>query len=543
MEASSKAQAELSAPGLNIGTAEGKNFSVDPNVIATGRTCVIGSSGSGKSYAVAVMCEELCKNRVPFAIVDIEGEYFGLKEKYEAILVSEAETADLNWGTVDLDELARQAPEIPPLILDLSEAENPKGLASDLLERLYKNISQRRTPYLIIVEEADRFVPQAGERVPIFGEIARRGRKRGIGLMVCSQRPSLVDKNILSQCGNQLIGKLVIQNDLQSVSQFFAERGIPKQLTRLPPGRFYAMGGLSDHPVEVQIRRRETHHGGGTPKLMPRVVKPFMGTLSTSFRTTHEKEARKQQVSFCLPAKLTEQQASYRVKRQKEHIFFGEEEKVETMNLVWRPMVEVTVLQREGLLKRRFRTRYFVLDGLTGATSTVDSSLKFGRGLDSFLGLGQKHVSILRALSSDDFRSVVDLEGRLGVGRGLIRAGLKKLEDAKLVSSIETGRAKIFKRLIELPVIKLSTEKTQVDELKEDGSRMTRAILDERQVREIVKGLWEGADAVEFQTFYYPLYRFELVRRGSRRTVYLDARSGEEVTLPVPPKMHPGFGR
>ena len=48
--------------------------------------------------------------------------------------------------------------------------------------------------------------------------------------MLCTQRPSLVDKNILSQCSNQSIGKLVIKNDLNSVAQFFAGRGPPDHL-------------------------------------------------------------------------------------------------------------------------------------------------------------------------------------------------------------------------------------------------------------------------------------------------------------------------
>jgi len=83
---------------LEIGSCNGKPFRVDANLVATGRTCVIGASGSGKSYAVAVICEELCKAKVPFAILDTEGEYAGLKEKYEVILISEDPNADLNWN-------------------------------------------------------------------------------------------------------------------------------------------------------------------------------------------------------------------------------------------------------------------------------------------------------------------------------------------------------------------------------------------------------------------------------------------------------------
>src|SRR5271170_981991 len=235
MEKAGPSRPDQQQPMLYLGSEGGRPFEVDANVVATGRTCVIGASGSGKSYAVGVICEELCKSQVPFAIVDTEGEHSGLKEKYEVVLVGDDAASDLQWSSVDLGELASQAPDIAPLILDLSETDAPKEKVGELLSKIYEEVEKRRTPYLIIVEEADRFVPQNGEKLPIFGEVARRGRKRGIGLMVCTQRPSLVDKNILSQCGNQLIGKLVIKNDLQAVAQFFSGHDLPKHLTTMEP--------------------------------------------------------------------------------------------------------------------------------------------------------------------------------------------------------------------------------------------------------------------------------------------------------------------
>ena len=97
---------------------EAQPFQVSPELIATGRTCVIGSSGSGKSYTVGVICEELCKNKVPFVIVDIEGEYSGLKEKYQVIWVGDDEKSDLRWrNKFDLKLLAKSAPDCPPICL------------------------------------------------------------------------------------------------------------------------------------------------------------------------------------------------------------------------------------------------------------------------------------------------------------------------------------------------------------------------------------------------------------------------------------------
>src|SRR5579863_2368320 len=82
---------------LDVGACDRGAFFVDANLVATGRTCVLGSSGSGKSYAVGVLCEELCRNEIPFAIVDTEGEHTGLKEKFDAIWVGEEPGCDLAW--------------------------------------------------------------------------------------------------------------------------------------------------------------------------------------------------------------------------------------------------------------------------------------------------------------------------------------------------------------------------------------------------------------------------------------------------------------
>ncbi len=94
----------MSSTHLDLGSSVTENtlLQVKADLLATGRTCLIGSSGSGKSYAVGVICEELCKNRVPFLIIDTEGEYSGLKEKYELIWVAEEGNCDLKWSGLNL---------------------------------------------------------------------------------------------------------------------------------------------------------------------------------------------------------------------------------------------------------------------------------------------------------------------------------------------------------------------------------------------------------------------------------------------------------
>src|ERR1700733_14713650 len=140
LETPDPAIGETPSPVLQLGQDDEGTFEVDANVLATGRTCIIGASGSGKSYAVGVICEELCKSRVPFAIIDTEGEHSGLKEKYDAVCIGDEPSCDLQWSGLDLEHLGAQAPDLAPLILDLSESDEQKQKVSDLLSSIYREV-------------------------------------------------------------------------------------------------------------------------------------------------------------------------------------------------------------------------------------------------------------------------------------------------------------------------------------------------------------------------------------------------------------------
>ena len=48
---------------------------------------VLGLKGYGKSNTAAVLAEEFLEAGVPVCIIDIKGEYWGLKEKYKIFVV------------------------------------------------------------------------------------------------------------------------------------------------------------------------------------------------------------------------------------------------------------------------------------------------------------------------------------------------------------------------------------------------------------------------------------------------------------------------
>lgn len=105
---------------MNIGT----DLQIPINTFLNKTTAILGSTGSGKTNTVAVLIEEILPH-VPLTIVDPEGEYWGLKEQLEILVVgksphvdieaeaSQAEIiAEFSYKNSVLETLNRQFPDI-----------------------------------------------------------------------------------------------------------------------------------------------------------------------------------------------------------------------------------------------------------------------------------------------------------------------------------------------------------------------------------------------------------------------------------------------
>ncbi len=73
---------KLKGNGAYIGKLEGKNIKVniDLQKVLTKHLSVLAKSGSGKSYFVGVLLEEIIEKGIPLLIIDPHGEYSSLKE-------------------------------------------------------------------------------------------------------------------------------------------------------------------------------------------------------------------------------------------------------------------------------------------------------------------------------------------------------------------------------------------------------------------------------------------------------------------------------
>ncbi len=147
-------------------------------------------------------------------------------------------------------------------VMNLTTRLNLTGLILREILSLARSNPLRR---LVVLEEAHNFAPERGATdVPTGREnfainmtkrIALEGRKFGIGLVAVSQRPANLSKYVLSQLNTQAIFRLITQNDINAVSQFF-EYPSEDQLRLLPtlkPGHLFLSGITVPFSMLVEI--------------------------------------------------------------------------------------------------------------------------------------------------------------------------------------------------------------------------------------------------------------------------------------------------
>jgi len=151
-------------------------------------------------------------------------------------------------------------------------------LVGMILRRVFDTKFKRepwaRLPLFVFVEEAHRFAAppeQSGGRFSrdILARIAAEGAKFGVFLTVISQRPRRIDPDILSNCSNLAVFRVVNRQDqltIQAASESFSE-DLLDDLPALDQGEAVFVGPFVPVPVMVRTAARETRHGGRTPDI------------------------------------------------------------------------------------------------------------------------------------------------------------------------------------------------------------------------------------------------------------------------------------
>ncbi len=154
--------------------------------------------------------------------------------------------------------------------IDLSEVPTSLvPLVAGLLARLIYNIQfwmqpARRTPVCLVCDEAHVYLREGEADSPMhagamrrFETIAKEGRKYGVCLAVVSQRPSELNRTVLSQCNNFVILRLSNDQDHQAIVQLVpgAFAGVAAVLPTLDVGEAVVVGDAIPLPVRIKLDR------------------------------------------------------------------------------------------------------------------------------------------------------------------------------------------------------------------------------------------------------------------------------------------------
>ncbi len=152
-------------------------------------------------------------------------------------------------------------------IIDFSEVPSDiLPLISGLIGRLVFSVQQwmddkKRHPVALFCDEAHLYIPASlkgsmeEKGLASFERIAKEGRKYGLSLVVISQRPSDVNKTVLSQCGNFIAMRLTNPDDQNVIKRLFPDNlgDFSEMLPVLDIGESLIVGDASLLPSRIKV--------------------------------------------------------------------------------------------------------------------------------------------------------------------------------------------------------------------------------------------------------------------------------------------------
>ena len=508
---------------------------LDAQAVMTGRGCVIGQSGSGKSYLVGVIVEELCRNGLPFLIIDTEGEYRSLKSLFNAIWVGEDKKADLGID-VDYSMLFQESIENSiPVILDVSDVVNKTAYVYKALETLYSVEEEKRSPYLVVMEESDKFAPQVVRpKINPVEEISVRGRKRGIGLLVATQRPANISKNVLAQCSYGFVGKLSIDNDLQAVSVLFEGRKTLDQIPSLETGTFMPFGLLAKEPVKVKSRR--VLHVGSTPTIGGLQKKDVrIGSILKELKSGRAQASSRQQAvkasqnisGNVVSAEFTHEMAEDYARRlvRKQYLVFGKEESVDSVEPKYFQVVSCK-LRAPTYKKNEYIEGYAMVKGDEFVSIDRSNGISFAKAPSSgkAIRLDDTDMKVFLAVAQKRKIDRDALVAASGSTKQKAAGSMRKLERAGLIE----GRNGIYRKadsqafLADSPA---ASEKSKVDA----GSIVNYDRNMGKGALRLLKIVYPGCEVLSIDDMYVPMYEITLRRGNKIRLFRIDGLHGKRL--------------
>jgi len=241
-------------------------LTLDPAELLRGHTFAQGATRAGKSWLLRWLCEQTF-GRAQQLVLDVEGEYVSLTERFDYALFS-ADTP-VRLDPAGAAGLIRRLLELgTSAIFDLSglTTEAQQEWTRQAAVELVRATTKAPRPVLIVIDEAQRLAPQAGQgeatSTGAVRDLANRGLKRGLALLLASQRHSAVDASVRGAMANLLVGGTPPGTDMESVGKKLGfDARERRRLADLRRGDFFVLGpafGDPDGPRRVLLARSGT---------------------------------------------------------------------------------------------------------------------------------------------------------------------------------------------------------------------------------------------------------------------------------------------
>ena len=275
---------------------------------------VLGKRGSGKTNTSGVMTEQMIKAGLPVVAIDPIGVWWGLRHDADGkspglpVVILGGEHADVpideSSGVVIADFVIEHR---TPVVIDLGLFSKgaQRRFMVDFAERLYV---KNRDALHVVLDECDTFVPQridhGGERlVGAINDIVRKGRARGLGVTLISQRPALVNKDVLTQIECLIAHRMTGPHDRDAIERW-VEYNADKDQAKTVLASLQSLGdgdawvwspGWLGLFKKTHINLRTTFDSSATPKAGARVRAPKnaaavdLESLKTKLATTIER--------------------------------------------------------------------------------------------------------------------------------------------------------------------------------------------------------------------------------------------------------------
>lgn len=262
-----------------------KDFSL-PIDSVTQTFAVLAKRGVGKTHNSSVMAEEMLKAGQHVVAIDPTGAWWGLRSGFPIVIFG-GEHADVPIEDTAGEVIAQAIVEgrISAVIdVSLFRKGQARRFLIAFLETLYR---LNRDAVHLFVDEADDVCPQKpfGDEAHLVGaleDVVKRGRKKGIGCSLITQRPAALNKDVLTQCEILVAMRLVHPLDIKAIKEWVNVHADPdladtmiKSLPSLPIGEaWFWAPGWGDIFQRVKVRPRETFDSSSTPKPGEKAQKP-----------------------------------------------------------------------------------------------------------------------------------------------------------------------------------------------------------------------------------------------------------------------------